>query len=68
MLGMGMTQGVLVEWLVEDGATVQEGTVIYSLENDKAVEEVQSPVCGVLRIQGKVGESYPVGELIGTID
>jgi pyruvate/2-oxoglutarate dehydrogenase complex dihydrolipoamide acyltransferase (E2) component len=68
MLSMGMTEGVLREWLVEDGAAVQEGMAIYSLESDKAVEEVQSPGAGVLRIRGKVGETYPVGELIGIIE
>ncbi len=68
MLSMGMTEGVLREWLVEDGAAVQEGMAIYSLESDKAVEEVQSPGAGVLRIVGRVGETYPVGELIGTIE
>ena len=68
MLSMGMTEGVLREWLVEDGTTVQEGMAIYSLESDKAIEEVQSPGNGVLRIKAKVGETYPVGELIGAIE
>jgi pyruvate/2-oxoglutarate dehydrogenase complex dihydrolipoamide acyltransferase (E2) component len=68
MLSMGMTEGILKEWLVEDGSTVQEGMAIYSLESDKAIEEVQSPGAGVLRIAGKIGETYPVGELIGTIE
>jgi pyruvate/2-oxoglutarate dehydrogenase complex dihydrolipoamide acyltransferase (E2) component len=29
-LGMSMTEGKLVEWLVADGASVSEGTPIYS--------------------------------------
>ncbi|MDB5576330.1 MAG: biotin/lipoyl attachment protein [Bradyrhizobium sp.] len=68
MLGMGMSEGILSEWLAEDGAQVEEGTPIYALETDKSVQEVECPASGVLRISGKVGETYPVGELIGTIE
>jgi pyruvate/2-oxoglutarate dehydrogenase complex dihydrolipoamide acyltransferase (E2) component len=68
MLGMGMSEGILSEWLAEDGAQVEEGTPIYALETDKSVQEVESPASGVLRISGKVGETYPVGDLIGTIE
>ena len=67
-LGMGMTEGILREWLVADGASVQEGTAIYSLESEKAIEEVASPSAGVLRIKADIGETYLVGELIGTIE
>jgi pyruvate/2-oxoglutarate dehydrogenase complex dihydrolipoamide acyltransferase (E2) component len=68
MLSMGMTEATLREWLAQDGATVQEGMPIYSLESDKAIQEIESPVAGVLRIRGTPGETYPVGELIGTIE
>jgi pyruvate/2-oxoglutarate dehydrogenase complex dihydrolipoamide acyltransferase (E2) component len=67
-LGMGMTEGILSEWLVADGTAVEEGTAIYSLENDKSVQEVEAPTSGTLRTTGKAGETYPVGELIGTIE
>jgi pyruvate/2-oxoglutarate dehydrogenase complex dihydrolipoamide acyltransferase (E2) component len=68
MLSMGMTEGILYEWLVADGAAVQEGTQIYSIESDKSIQEVEAPASGVLRIVAKIGETYPVGELIGTIE
>lgn len=67
-LGMSMTEGVLVEWLVDDGAIVEEGAPIYTLETDKANQEVESPASGKLRIIAKVGETYPVGELVAHID
>jgi pyruvate/2-oxoglutarate dehydrogenase complex dihydrolipoamide acyltransferase (E2) component len=51
-----------------DGAAVQEGTQIYSIESDKSIQEVEAPASGVLRIVAKIGETYPVGELIGTIE
>ncbi|WP_033921736.1 biotin/lipoyl-containing protein [Sphingomonas sp. 37zxx] len=67
-LGMSMTEGVLVEWLVADGASVEIGTPIYSLETDKSVQEIESSAAGTLKIVGEVGETYEPGALIGSID
>jgi pyruvate/2-oxoglutarate dehydrogenase complex dihydrolipoamide acyltransferase (E2) component len=66
-LGISMEEAVLSEWLVADNSQVEAGTLIYSLETDKSVQEVESPVAGTLQIIGQVGETYPVGELIGRI-
>lgn len=67
-LGAGMSEGTLVEWHVDDGASVSEGQVLYTLESEKTAQEVEAPAAGVLRRIGEPGEVYPVGELIGTID
>lgn len=67
-LGMGMTEGVLSEWLVQDGAYVEAGSDLYSLENEKSIQEIEAPVSGKLRVVGKEGETYAVGEVIGYID
>ena len=66
-LEMAMTEGLLSEWLVDDGAQVKEGDPIYSLETGKAVEEVQAPVSGQLVQKARAGETYPVGTDIGEI-
>jgi pyruvate/2-oxoglutarate dehydrogenase complex dihydrolipoamide acyltransferase (E2) component len=67
-LGTTMEEGILAEWLAADGIYVKEGTPLYSLETDKAAEEIASPAGGVLRIIGRAGESYPVGALVGVLD
>jgi len=67
-LGVGMTDGTLVEWLVPDGSAVKAGDLIYSLETEKTVQEVEAPSAGTLRIIGQAGEVYPVGELIATVE
>lgn len=67
-LGMSMTEGVLTEWLVADGATVEIGMMIYALETDKSVQEIESPAAGTLKIIGQPGETYEPGAVIGTID
>jgi pyruvate/2-oxoglutarate dehydrogenase complex dihydrolipoamide acyltransferase (E2) component len=67
-IGFSMTEGVLAEWLVADGATVTEGQPIFSLESDKSTNEVESPAAGVIKITGVPGETYEVGAIIGTIE
>ena len=66
-LGMGMTEGRLVEWLVQDGAQVAEGTPVYSIESDKSVQDIEAPAGGVLRIIAAPDATYEVGTLLGEI-
>ena len=66
-LEMAMTEGVLAEWLVADGAQVKEGDPIYTLETGKAVQEIQAPASGRLLHKAQAGETYPVGTDIGEI-
>lgn len=66
-LGMSMTEATLVEWLAADGARVEAGTPIYSVETDKSVQEVESPVSGKLQILAEAGETFDVGHLIAKI-
>lgn len=66
-LGFSMTEGSLVEWLVPDGAQVREGQAIYTIEDNKAVEEVEAPATGTLKILQQPGETLPIGALLGEI-
>jgi pyruvate/2-oxoglutarate dehydrogenase complex dihydrolipoamide acyltransferase (E2) component len=67
-LGFSMSEGVLAEWLVEDGATVHVGMPLYTLESDKSVQEIESPAAGTLRIRVGAGATYPVGTVLGVIE
>ncbi len=67
-LGMEMTEATLAEWLVDDGARVEQDQPIYLLETDKVETEIPAPVSGVLRRIGDQGSTYPVGEIIGRLD
>ena len=67
-LGVSMSEGTLVEWLVKDGDTVTEGQVLYRIETDKVENDVEAPVAGVVRITGVEGETYDVGDPIGEIE
>ncbi len=65
---MEMTEGAIDAWLVDDGAVVEAGQPIYTLETDKIVMEVEAPAAGILRIVGEPGMSYQVGDLIGRLE
>ncbi len=66
-IGFSMQEGTLVEWLVPDGGQVENGAALYTLELDKAVQEVPAPAAGTLRVHAAVGQVYPVGALIAEI-
>lgn len=67
-LQMSMTEAVLAEWLVADGAMVEEGQAIYAIESDKSTQEIEAPAAGRLVQTGEEGEIYPVGTEIGSIE
>lgn len=46
--GQSVESCILVEWLVDVGAAIEEGTAVASIETDKAVFEVESPAAGTL--------------------
>jgi pyruvate/2-oxoglutarate dehydrogenase complex dihydrolipoamide acyltransferase (E2) component len=64
---VSMQTGVIGQWLVEDGAGVTEGQLIYELEIEKTMVEIEAPASGVLNQIAVTGESYNVGEIIGEI-
>jgi pyruvate/2-oxoglutarate dehydrogenase complex dihydrolipoamide acyltransferase (E2) component len=66
-LEMGMTEGNLAQWLVDDGAQVTEGDPIYVLETDKAAQDIAAPASGKLVQRAAAGQVYPVGAEIGEI-
>ena len=66
-LQMSTTEGTLSEWLVDDGAMVNEGDPIYSLETDKSVQDIEAPESGKLVQKVAAGETYAVGTEIGEI-
>jgi pyruvate/2-oxoglutarate dehydrogenase complex dihydrolipoamide acyltransferase (E2) component len=66
--GDSVTEVQIVEWTVESGSSVLEGEIIYTVESDKSVLEIEAPVSGTLTIIEPAGEVYDVGHLVGRID
>lgn len=69
-LGWSMEEGAFVAWLKEDGAWVQAGEPLFSIEGDKAIQEIESIDSGILRILPggpKPGDSIRVGDVLGQL-
>lgn len=67
-LGMTATAVVLAEWMFGDGEAVTSGEVLYTVETDKSTTEIEAQASGTLRVTGVEGDSYKVGDVIGTIE
>jgi pyruvate dehydrogenase E2 component (dihydrolipoamide acetyltransferase) len=66
--GFSITEGTIVEWHKNVGEKVQEGETIVSVETDKVVVEIPAQGIGVLvEIKHEVGETVPVGSVLGVI-
>ena len=69
-LGWTMEEGTFVEWLKRDGDAVAPGDVLFTVESDKSLNEVESFDSGVLRIPAgspAPGARVPVGTLLAYI-
>src|SRR5213596_613615 len=67
-LGWNMEQGVFVGWLKADGAAVRAGESLFSLESEKATEDIECLDAGILRIAPngpRQGDTIAVGAVIG---
>jgi pyruvate dehydrogenase E2 component (dihydrolipoamide acetyltransferase) len=66
--GLSMTEGKLLDWLVEDGAEVTVGQELAEVETEKITGAVEATADGVLRRRvAQVGDVIPVGGLLGVI-
>ena len=63
--GIEMSEGLLAEWMVAEGASFEKGTVLALIETDKLTNEVEAEADGRLaRIVAPAGGTYPVGALL----
>jgi pyruvate dehydrogenase E2 component (dihydrolipoamide acetyltransferase) len=66
--GLSMTEGRVVEWLVEEGAQIEVGDEVAEVETDKLNGAVESPVAGLLRRRvAAEGEVVAVGGLLAVV-
>jgi len=67
-LGWSMEEGAFVAWLKQDGEFVESGDRLFSIEGDKAIQEIESIDSGILRIAPdapKPGDPIRVGDILG---
>ena len=68
-LGEGLTEAEIVEWHVSADQDIKLNEPLVSVETDKAVVEVPSPVSArVLSLHGEPGDVIPVGNVLVRFD
>lgn len=68
-LGEGIHEGEVLKWHVEPGGTIVEDEPLVEVETDKAAVTIPSPRGGkVVSLNGKVGDTINVGEIVAVID
>ena len=66
---MDMESGIITEWKVSAGDRVRQGQILFDIETNKSVMEVESPGSGVIRDLAPItGEPVAVGTVVGWID
>ncbi|HEY3266304.1 MAG TPA: dihydrolipoamide acetyltransferase family protein [Armatimonadota bacterium] len=66
--GQSMEEGTIVRWLAREGDQVRKGDILFEVETDKAVLEVEAADSGRLaRIVAKDGVTLPVKSLVGVL-
>lgn len=67
-LGWSMEEGVFIEWLKREGESVKPGDALFTIESDKAAQEVEAIDAGVLHVPAngpQRGDKIKVGAAIG---
>ncbi|MEZ6015148.1 MAG: 2-oxo acid dehydrogenase subunit E2 [Planctomycetota bacterium] len=68
-IGEGIAEGEIVQWLVAEGADVEEHQPIVEVMTDKATVEVPAPAKGrVTKLLANAGDTVPVGSVIFHLD
>jgi pimeloyl-ACP methyl ester carboxylesterase len=66
--GLTMTAGTVTDWFYAEGAEVSEGDPIFTVETEKAVNDVEAPADGVLiKIVAEQGDEVPVSGPVAII-
>ncbi len=67
--GMGMEEGMIIEWTVQPGDRVNHGDIIALVETAKVDGELEAPADGVIdEILVSAGETVKVGTLLAMIE
>ena len=67
--GMGMSEGLVVQWNKQVGDQVAEGEILAEIETEKAAQELECPADGVLtEIRVQQNERAKVRSVLGIIE
>lgn len=66
-VGMTMTEGMVSEWFIADGAEVKKGEMLYALETEKVNLDVDAEADGTVKHLVEVGVTLAPGDVVGYI-
>ncbi len=66
-LGLLMTEGAVVRWLIADGQPVEQGEPIVAIMTKKITYRVVAPIRGTLAHIAQVDETVLIGESLALI-
>jgi 2-oxoglutarate dehydrogenase E2 component (dihydrolipoamide succinyltransferase) len=68
-MGESITEGTIINWLINEGESFEEGDILVEIATDKVDNEVPAPASGTM-ISHKVGakEVVPVGDVIAILE
>ncbi|RMA57653.1 2-oxoglutarate dehydrogenase E2 component (dihydrolipoamide succinyltransferase) [Ulvibacter antarcticus] len=68
-MGESITEGTIINWLVQEGESFEEGDILCEVATDKVDNEIPAPAAGTMR-QHKFGPKavVPVGEVIAILE
>jgi len=64
-LAMGMNEGTVLEWLVQEGQYVERGAPLMQVETEKVVYDVEAPVSGWFHVVVEAGTTVPAESIVG---
>ncbi len=66
--GLSMLEGVIVQWLKQEGDTIEKDEPLLEVETEKMVSVVEAPASGIVaRILHPVDSTVPVSQVIAVI-
>jgi pyruvate/2-oxoglutarate dehydrogenase complex dihydrolipoamide acyltransferase (E2) component len=67
--GDTMQSGVIIEWMVGPGETIEAGEVLATVETEKVLSEITAPVAGtVVEILVEEGDEADVGDVVARLE
>jgi pyruvate/2-oxoglutarate dehydrogenase complex dihydrolipoamide acyltransferase (E2) component len=66
-VSVAVSEAELIEFLVEDGAHVDEGAPLYVIATEKVDQEIEAGTSGTVEWTGEIGATYDIGAEIGSI-
>ncbi|WP_241697177.1 dihydrolipoamide acetyltransferase family protein [Winogradskyella eckloniae] len=68
-MGESITEGTIINWLVSEGDTFEEGDIILEVATDKVDNEVPAPASGTLvKTLFQAKDVVPVGEVLAILE